>query len=86
MHLGNRLFAQHHVQYLEEYRSCVVKSLISGTAVARVLFVTIAFRVGIDVPMAEGVNHILWEDFFQGTGRAGRNGNHVVSIPFFQFI
>ena len=39
------------------------------------LFVTVAFGVGIDVPTVERVIHIsmsyTMEDFFQETGRAG---------------
>ena len=69
---SNRLFAQYHAQYPEEYRNSLVTSLISGTAVARVLFVTVAFGAGIDVPTVERVVHIgvpyTMEEFFQETG------------------
>lgn len=84
---SNRLFAQYHAQYPEEYRNSLVTSLISGTAVARVLFVTVAFGVGIDVPTVERVVHIgvpyTMEEFFQETGRAGRNGNHAESVLYY---
>lgn len=77
----NRLFAQHHAQYPEEYRNSLVKGLISGTSVARVLFVTVAFGVGIDVSNVKRVVHIgvpyTMEEFFQETGRAGRNGQQA---------
>ena len=47
-----------------------------GTATARVLFVTVSFGVGIDVPTVESVVHIgvpyTMEDFFQETGHAGK--------------
>ena len=86
-HFSNRLFAQYHAQYPEEYRSSLVKSLVSGTSVARVLFVTVAFGVGIDVPTVERVVHIgvpyTMEDFFQETGRAGRNGNNATSLLYY---
>ncbi|XP_068707492.1 putative ATP-dependent DNA helicase Q1 [Montipora foliosa] len=55
---SNRLFAQYNAQYLEEYRTRPVKSLISGTSVTTVLFVTVSFGVGIDVPTVERVIHI----------------------------
>jgi len=84
---SNRLFAQYHAQYPAEYRTSLVKSLISGTSVARVLFVTVAFGVGIDVPTVErviliGVPYTM-EDFFQETGRAGRNGNSAMSVLYY---
>ena len=84
---NNRLFAQYHAQYPEEYRSSLVKSLIPGTSVARVLFVTVAFGVGIDVSTVERVIHIgvpyTMEEFFQETGRAGRNGKQANSTLYF---
>ena len=76
---SNRLFAQYHAS--------LVKGLISGTSVARVLFVTVAFGVGIDVPTLERVIHIgipcTMEDFFQETGHAGRNGNSSMSVLYY---
>ena len=60
---------------------------MSGTATARVLFVTVAFGVGIDVPAVESVVHIgvpyTMEDFFQETGHAGRNGSQAISTVYF---
>ena len=83
----NRLFAQYHAQYPEEYRNSLVKGLISGTTVARVLFVTVAFGVGIDVSSVERVVHIgvpyTMEEFFQETGRAGRNGKQAESVLYY---
>ena len=65
----NRLFAQYHAQFSEEYCDSLVKNSVSGTATARVLFVTVAFGVGIDVPTVESVVHIgvpyTMEDFFR---------------------
>lgn len=84
---SNRLFAQYHAQYSKEYRNSLVKNLVSGTATARVLFVTVAFGVGIDVPTVERVIHIgvpyTMEEFFQETGRAGRNGSQAISTVYF---
>ena len=51
------------------------------------LFVTVAFGVGIDVPTVERVIHIgvpyTMEEFFQETGRAGRNGSQAISTVYF---
>ncbi|KAK2554931.1 RecQ-like DNA helicase blm-1, partial [Acropora cervicornis] len=67
---SNRLFAQYHAQYPEEYRTSLS------------VFVTVAFGVGMDVPTVERVIHIgipyTMEDFFQETGRARRNGNSAM--------
>ena len=56
----------------KKYRTSLSKSLISGTSVARELFVTVAFGVGIDVPTVERVIHIglpyTMEYFFSGNG------------------
>lgn len=90
-HFSNRLFVQKHAQYLEEYHNCLVQSLISGTAVAQVPFVTVAFGLCIDkktdVPTVERMIHIgipyTMEKFFRETGRPGRNGNHAVLLIFF---
>lgn len=84
---SNQLFAQYHAQYPEEYRTSLVKGLISGSSVARVLFVTVAFGVGIDVSNVERVIHIgvpyTMEEFFQETGRAGRNGKQAEAIMYY---
>ena len=61
--------------------------LISGTSVARVLFVIVACGIGIDVPTVERVIHIgvpyTMENFFQEIGRAGRNGNIAMSVLYY---
>ena len=44
----NRLFTQYHAQYPESERSRIVEELVQGTSTHRVLFVTIAFGLGID--------------------------------------
>ena len=51
------------------------------------LFVTVAFGVGIDVPTVERVIHIdipyTMEDVFRETGRAGRNGKSAMSVLYY---
>ena len=84
---SNQLFARYHAQYSEEYCDSLVKNSVSGTATARVLFVTVAFGVGIDVPTVESVVHIgvpyTMVNFFQETGHADRNGSQAISTVYF---
>ena len=53
----------------------------------RVIFVTVAFGVGIDCRDVQRVFHVgvlcTMVDFFQGTGRAGRNGSQSHSICYY---
>ena len=84
---SNRLLHETKAQYPEEYHGSLVENLMSGTATARVLFVTVAYGVGINVPTVERVIHIgvpyTMEKFFQETGRAGRNGSQTISTVYF---
>ena len=54
---------------------------------ARVLFVTVAFGIGVDVPNIRRVIHIgvpkTMEEYFQETGRAGRDGKEVIATLFY---
>ena len=74
----NRLFSQYHAQYPEHERNRIVKELVKGTCTHRVLFVTIAFGLGIDCNNIRQVIHIgvpyTMEDYCQEVGRAGRDG------------
>ena len=54
----NRLFTQYHAQYPESERSRIVEELVKGTSTERVLFVTIAFGLGIDCNDIRRVVHI----------------------------
>lgn len=54
----NRLFAQYHAQYVTKYKDALVNSLVTGTSKARVIFVTVAFGVGIDCRDVQRVIHI----------------------------
>ncbi|CAH3124769.1 unnamed protein product, partial [Porites lobata] len=72
------LFTQYHAQYPESERSRIVEELVQGTSTHRVLFVTIAFGLGIDCNDIRRVVHIgvpySMEDYCQEVGRAGRDG------------
>ena len=83
----NRLFAQYHAQYVTKYKDALVNSLVTGTSKARVIFVTVAFGVGIDCRDVQRVIHIgvptTMEEFFQEAGRAGRNGTQSLSCLYY---
>lgn len=74
----NRLFTQFHSQYPEYERERIVKELVEGTSKLRLLFVTVAFGIGVDVPSIRRVIHIgvpyTLEEYFQEAGRCGRDG------------
>ena len=69
----NRLFAEYHAQCITKYEDALVNSLVTGTSKAGVIFVTVAFGVGIDCRYVQRVIHIgvptTMEEFFQEAGR-----------------
>ena len=75
----NRLFSQYHAQYPEHERKRIVDELVNGTSSHRVLFVTVAFGIGIDynnirrIIIHIGVPYTM-EEYCQEVGRAGRDG------------
>ena len=74
----NRLFSQYHAQYPEHERKRIVDELVNGTSTHRVLFVTVAFGIGIDCDNIRKIVHIgvpyTMEEYSQEVGRAGRDG------------
>ena len=74
----NRLFSQYHAQYPEHQRKKIVDELVNGTSNHRVLFVTVAFGIGIDCNNIRRIVHIgvpyTMEEYCQEVGRAGRDG------------
>ena len=74
----NRLFTQYHAQYPEYERNRIIEELVKGTSTHRVLFVTVAFGLGIDCNNIGRVVHIgvpySMEEYCQEVGTAGRDG------------
>lgn len=70
-----RLFTQYHAQYLEQERDRIVNELLTGKSKLRLLFVTVAFGLGIDLGGIRRVIHIgvpsTVEEYFQEAGRDG---------------
>ena len=83
----NRLFAQFHANYPEKEKNDILDDLLKGPGKIRVLFVTIAFGIGVDCPSIREVVHIgvpnTMEEYFQESGRAGRDGNPALSKLFY---
>lgn len=55
---ANRLFTQYHAQYPEHERHKIIHGLLSGNSVLRILFVTVAFGIGIDLNNIRRIIHI----------------------------
>ncbi len=83
----NRLFSQFHAQYPDHEREKIVKSLVEGVSKIRILFVTVAFGIGIDLKNIRRVIHIgvpyTMEEYFQEAGRCGRDGQQSEAIVFY---
>lgn len=83
----NHLFAQFHAEYPQHEKDRILDETVQGMCKARVLFVTVAFGIGVDVPNIRRVIHIgvpkTMEEYFQETGRAGRDGKEVIATLFY---
>ena len=83
----NRLYTQFHAQYPEHERERIVDGLVKGNSKIRVIFATVAFGIGLDIPNIRQVFHIgvpySMEEYFQEAGRAGRDGLPAKSHIYF---
>ena len=83
----NRLFAQFHAEYPQHEKDRILDEIIQGVCKTRVLFVTVAFGIGVDIPDIRKVIHIgvpkTMEEYFQETGRAGRDGKEAVATLYY---
>ena len=83
----NRLFAQFHAEYPQHEKDRILDEVVQGVCKTRVLFVTVAFGIGVDVPDIRRVIHIgvpkTMEEYFQETGRAGRDGKEAIATLYY---
>ncbi|CAB4009302.1 Hypothetical predicted protein [Paramuricea clavata] len=83
----NRLFSQYHAEYPQHEKERLINGLINNMCKARVLFVTVAFGIGVDLPSIRQVIHIgvprTMEEYFQEVGRAGRDGLPAVATIYY---
>lgn len=83
----NRLFTQFHAHYPEHERERIVKDLVNNKSKLRLLFVTVAFGIGVDVNNIRRVIHIgvprTIEEYFQEAGRCGRDGHPASSTIYY---
>ena len=54
----NRLFAQFHAEYPEHEKERILREIVQGVCKAKILFVTVAFSIGVDIPNIRRVIHI----------------------------
>ena len=83
----NRLFGQYHAQYPKHEKDRLTNDLVNNVCKARVLFVTVAFGLGIDLPSIRRIVHIgvphTMEEYFHEIGHAGRDGLPANATMYF---
>ena len=83
--LGNQLFAMYHAKVDEEDKVQILESMTKPHGNCRVLFCTIAFGMGVDIPDIRTVVHFgpsSDDDYFQESGRGGRDGGKCLAILY----
>lgn len=82
----NRLFDMFHACTPSSVKDVILKSLSEPNGKLRVVFATVALGMGIDLKDVNTVIHYgaphSIDDFFQESGRGGRNGNTARSIVY----
>ena len=82
----NRLFAMFHAHIDEDDKKTILKSLILADGTCRVIFCTVAFGMGVDVPNVRTVIHYGpstdADDYFQESGCASRDDKASEAMIF----
>ena len=77
--VSNALFGMYHSKITDEEKQVLTKSFMIPTGLCRVLFCTIAFGMGINIPNIRRVIHngppAKVDQYIQETGRGGRDGD-----------
>ena len=83
----DRLFTQFHAQHPEHTRERIVQHLVRGNSKLRLLFVTVAFGIGVDINNIRRIIHIgvpyTIEEYFQEVSRCGRDGLPASSVLYY---
>ena len=83
----NRLFTQYHASYPPYEQERIIKEVVKEKSRLRILFVTVAFGMGMDCPDIRRVIHIgvpmTVEEYFQEAGRAGRDGKNAEATIYY---
>ena len=78
------LFGMYHAKITESQKTTLIDSFSASNGNCRVLFATIAFGMGINIPDIQRVIHYGpskdIEEYVQESGRGGRDGNQSCSI------
>ena len=83
----NRLFAQFHAPQTTSMKEEILCQLNSEKSNLRVVFATVAFGMGVDIHLVRQIIHIgpprTIREYFQETGRAGRDGKFSKAILYY---
>ena len=83
----NRTFAQYHKDYPESMKKIILRELIKSEPKLRLVLATVALGMGVNAPSIGRIIHCrpptTMEAYLQEIGRAGRTGQPVRAIMFF---
>lgn len=84
----NRLFGMFHSRTSEHNKGIILTSMSQSDGIVRMVFATIALGMGVHFMDVDTIVHYgapsSIDDYFQGSGRAGRSGNSARSILFWK--
>ena len=87
---SNILFAQFHSPQTQSMKDDILKQLSNSKSKIRVVFATVAIGMGVDIRSIRQVIHIgpprSIREYFQETGRAGRDGKQSSAILYYNNI
>ena len=84
----NRLFGMFHANTPQHNKDVILQSLLVPDGVVRVVFATVALGMGINLQEVNTIIHYgaprSIEDYFQESGRGGRNGDSACSVIYWK--
>jgi superfamily II DNA helicase RecQ len=83
----NRIFAQYHKGATSKIKDLIVSEICKTDSKLRLVFATVALGMGLDAPHIRRIIHYKpptsIEQYFQETGRAGRDGKPATGTLYF---